>query len=280
MTGADTGARAFTAVVLAADRTAADAVAAQAGVACKAFAPVGGVPMILRVIAALQAAERVGRIVLCGPPAPLLGQLPELRRLIDAGQVGWRPSLGSPSQSAAAALGDIAPEVPVLLTTADHALLRGEIVDDFLARSRSSGADATVALVKHAIVHGRFPGTRRTVLRMRDGHVCTCNLFAFLSPRARDIVTLWRSVEQNRKVPRRMIARLLGIRGVAAYLLGRLSLETALRRISAQVGAEVSAIAMPFAEAGVDVDTPADLALVESLLRAGSGAQPESAQGS
>lgn len=263
--GAD---RAFTAVVLAADRTGADQVAAKAGVPCKAFAPVGGVPMVLRVLGALRSAGTVGRIVLCGPPAPILEKLPELKRSIDAGELTWCPSLGSPSQSAVAALAQLGPDEPVLLTTADHALLRPDIVDYFISQSRLQAADATVALVKHSTVVERFPGTRRTVLRMQDGHFCTCNLFALMSPRARIVVDLWRSVEQRRKVPRRLIAGLLGIPGVAAYLFGRLSLDVALKRVSRRMGARLAAVLLPFAEAGVDVDTPADLELVESLFSA------------
>ena len=40
----------FTAIVLAGDRVPGDPVARAAGVPCKALAPVGGVPMVLRVL--------------------------------------------------------------------------------------------------------------------------------------------------------------------------------------------------------------------------------------
>ena len=57
----------FSAVVLAADRTVPDPVAQAAGVSCKALAPVGGTPMVIRVLDALAAARTVGACVLCGP---------------------------------------------------------------------------------------------------------------------------------------------------------------------------------------------------------------------
>lgn len=41
-------------------------------------------------------------------------------------------------------------------------------------------SDATVGVVKHADVDVAFPGTRRTVIRLRDGGICGCNLYAFL----------------------------------------------------------------------------------------------------
>ena len=49
----------FTAIVLAADRAAGDAVAAAAGVACKCLTPVAGTAMVVRVLDALEASEHV-----------------------------------------------------------------------------------------------------------------------------------------------------------------------------------------------------------------------------
>jgi hypothetical protein len=45
-----------------------------------------------------------------------------------------------------------------------------------------------------------------------------------------------------------------------------LSLEAACLRLSGIVGATVRVVEMPFAEAAIDVDKPADLALAEQIL--------------
>ncbi len=74
----------FSAVVLAADRTAADPVALAAEVPCKALAPVGGRPMLLRVLDALAEAEEVNRSILCGPSADICDGVPELRDRMSA----------------------------------------------------------------------------------------------------------------------------------------------------------------------------------------------------
>jgi CTP:molybdopterin cytidylyltransferase MocA len=50
------------------------------------------------------------------------------------------------------------------------------------------------------------------------------------------------------------------------FLLGALSLEAAMRRLSRIIGATVCAVEMPFAEAAIDVDKPADLTLAERIL--------------
>jgi hypothetical protein len=78
-------------------------------------------------------------------------------------------------------------------------------------------------------------------------------------------VRFWRRVEADRKKPWR-IARAFGLGSLLAYGLGLLTLEAAMRRVSRVLGCEARAVALPFAEAAIDVDKPADLALVETIL--------------
>ncbi|HEV7929011.1 MAG TPA: nucleotidyltransferase family protein, partial [Nitrosospira sp.] len=167
----------FIAVVLAADRTANDPIARKTGAACKAIAPVGGTPMIIRVLDALEASGMVKTIVVCGPPAAIIPDCPELEDRIRSGRVIWLPNLDSPSRSANSALAQVDQQAPVLLTTADHALLTPAIVQYFLTKSRSAGSDAAVGVVRYADVAAAFPGSKRTVIKLRDGGLCGCNLY-------------------------------------------------------------------------------------------------------
>src|SRR3954470_24564750 len=67
----------FTALVMAASRRGgADPVAQAAGVAQKSLAPVAGVPMLSRVLAALRGSAAVGRIFVSIEHADLLAGLP------------------------------------------------------------------------------------------------------------------------------------------------------------------------------------------------------------
>jgi GTP:adenosylcobinamide-phosphate guanylyltransferase len=266
----------FHAIVLAGDRTAADPVAAAAGVAAKAFTPVAGRAMVLRVLDALAASGTIDRITLCGPRRDVLPDCPELLRRIESGEIGWIESGASPSASAAAGLDMVPAPAPVLLTTADHALLKPGIVAHFCRRALESGADAVAGLAEYERVAAALPGTRRTVMKFRDGGYCGCNLYAFLTAAGRGIVPIWRRVEESRKQPWRMIAGLLGPATALAYAAGRLTLEDALGRLSQRLGFTARAVVLPFPEAAVDVDTVADLALAERLL---SGARPRATPG-
>jgi hypothetical protein len=110
-----------------------------------------------------------------------------------------------------------------------------------------------------------YPKTRRTATRLEDGAYCGCNLFAFLTPRARLAADFWRRVENQRKNPLRVI-RILGWIAVSRYLMGRLSLAEALDRISRRLGFKAGAVILPYPEAAVDVDSVDDLRLVENIV--------------
>jgi hypothetical protein len=99
----------------------------------------------------------------------------------------------------------------VLVTTGDHALLAPAMVREFLDRAIAHGGDVAVALAPYDLVREAYPQTRRTVLRFSDGRFCGCNLFAFLTARGREMVKIWRQVENDRKNPiRRRRARRVG----------------------------------------------------------------------
>tara|TARA_R110002073_G_scaffold266486_1_gene429749 strand:- start:331 stop:1143 length:813 start_codon:yes stop_codon:yes gene_type:complete len=261
MKNADT----FVALVLAADRTTSDPITTYTGAACKAIAPICGTPMILRVLDALEASSQVASIVLCGPPESVLSDCPELKQRIESGRVTWLANLDAPSRSAQRGFEHLDSDTPVLLTTADHALLTTDIVDYFLTESRATNSDATLGLVRHEDIVAAFPDSKRTVMRLRDGGLCGCNLYTF-NGRGRELVTFWRQVEDKRKRPWQLIAHILDLRLILAYLFGLLTLERALKAVSDKLDIQIQAVILPFPQAGVDVDKVEDLHLAESIL--------------
>ena len=256
----------FTAVVLAADRGPGDPVARAAGSCCKALAPVAGTPMVQRVLGALHGSREVRDQLLCGPAESHMAEQHELRRWMADRAVQWAPPEATPSTSAFTVMARVSPRNPVLLTTADHALLNPTIVDHFCREARRSGCDALVGLARHALVAEAYPGVRRTVMRLQDDAYCGCNLFAFMTPAARQLADYWRRVERQRKKPLRVVGA-VGWLAVLRYLLGRLTLSMALEHLSRRVGIELGAVLLPFPEAAVDVDTMSDWEFVEAQAR-------------
>ena len=267
MTAKDNRQHAFTAVVLAGDRGEPDGLTEASGACCKALVPVGGTPMVLRVLDALGCSAEIGPILLSGPPRAQLERSSRLSSGVAAGRWGWLPPEATPSASAYAALQSLPETRPVLVTTADHALLRAEVVDYFCAAARRSECDLAFALADHAQVMSAFPGVGRTALRFRGGTYCGCNLYAFLTTEARGAADFWRQVERERKRPWRMISR-LGWMPLLRYAAGRLSLNEALRLVSDRLGLRIAPIMLPFPEAAVDIDKPSDKELAERILLA------------
>jgi CTP:molybdopterin cytidylyltransferase MocA len=230
----------------------------------KALLPVAGVPMLLRVVSALRASPAVGRIaVSVEAPGETLAGVEGLEGVL------VRPAAPSPARSAAAALEEFG--APLLVATADHALLTPEMVGHFVA-AVPDGVAAAAVLARSETVLAAYPGTRRTWLRFRDGAFSGCNLFLLAEAEgAARAVAFWRRVEAERKRPLAM-ARLLGPLALARFALGRLTLRAALDALERRCGgARLSAVEMPFADAAVDVDKPADLALAEAALRRRGG---------
>ena len=126
-----------------------------------------------------------------------------------------------------------------------------------------------VALAPHDLVQRTYPRTRRTVLKFSDGRFCGCNLFAFLTPRGREMVKIWKKVEDDRKKPIRVIG-LVGWGAVARYALGMLSLRRACARFRGRRESPPASSRMPFAEAAIDVDSVADLDLVRAIVARGA----------
>lgn len=250
------------ALILAGSRGPGEPLAVHAGVSHKALIEIGGRAMLARVVAALAAVPRIARIVVM-IEAPAMA---EAQRALGAlaARVELMPAAGSPSLSVAAALEALG--TPLLVTTADHALLEPAWVEDFLARCPAD-ADACVALARRETVLAATPDTERTWLRFADGRYSGCNLFYLARPAAANAVRFWRRLEAERKHPLRML-RKIGIGSVLRYLLGRLTIGAALARLGERCGARAAVVELPYGRAAVDVDKPADLELVRRLVAA------------
>jgi 2-phospho-L-lactate guanylyltransferase (CobY/MobA/RfbA family) len=231
-----------------------DPVAAAEGVPHKGLVKVGGEAMLVRVLRALRAAGIENIAVSTDQP-----ELSSFAYAFEA--VPLAPRAG-PSASVAAAFA--ATGAPLLVTTADHALLRPEWIRDFIADTPEN-TDVAVLLARRDRIEAAVPGTRRTYLRFADGQWSGCNLFLLRTPAAQAAIDLWETVEAERKRPWKLASR-LGLGTLASYLLGRLALSDAVARLGRQAGIAAAAVAAREGLAAVDVDKPADLELVRRIV--------------
>ena len=262
----------FDVLVLAGRRDENDELARAAGATHRALLDIAGIPMLVRVLEILVSHERIGAILLCSDSLDLMTSVPRVAELVSRSQLRLLPAESSPSRSVLAGIEAIEAENPagqtrnpVLVTTADHALLDHAMLDHFFDAACAGGADMVAGMVSETLIVRRFPDAKRTYLPFRGERYSGANLFAFMTPAARKILDFWLRAEQHRKQPWRMVST-FGFVSLLLFISRRLDLAAAFRRVSDVVGIVVAAVEMPTAEAAVDVDKLSDWELVKNIF--------------
>ncbi len=262
MTNAANG---WTVLVLAGQRPGIDPLAAHFGETFKALVPIAGEAMVTRVVRTLGGLG-FARII-------VLGQDPGA--LAEAVAAGGGEELGGGaeiSQSGAGISTSILEAVtagpaiwPVLVTTADHPLLTGQVVEEFLRGIRD--ADVAVGMVEQQIMRARYPGNKRTWLKFSDGYWSGANLFALRSSKAIPALTLWSQAEQDRKKAWKLFLHFgpwLALRALTRTI----GLGDGLARAGKRLGLTARLVSLSDAEAAIDVDKPSDHELASAILQA------------
>ncbi|MEM9837627.1 MAG: nucleotidyltransferase family protein [Pseudomonadota bacterium] len=218
----------------------------------KALIEVGGQTMLSRVVGTLKKALPEASLHVSGLAQEHLSS-----------GIGSTPNSKGPAAAVLAARDQLT--FPVLVTTADHALLSEETVAEFVSKATHQPSDVSVGMADRTIVDARFPEVQRTYLKFSDRSVTGCNLFYLRNERALELVRYWQRLEAHRKKPL-TLARLIGIGVLVTYLLGRLSTDGLFAHVSKKASVEVRPVFLSSGEAAVDVDKPSDLALVNAVL--------------
>jgi len=248
----------WTALLLAGSRLGRDAFAEAHGTDLKALIPVGGVPMVARPVAALLGASPIDRVrVLAQHEERIAAALPRDERL------SVEVSAATIAATLEAIFADPATSFPLLVTTADHALLDRAMIEQFCAAAE--GADLAIGVVERRALMKRLPQSQRTWLKFRGGAYSGANLFAFGGPGATRAIALWRSVEQDRKKGWRMIAA-LGLPVLLGSVLRLHDLDQTLAAIGGRLGLTIRKVELTDPLAAIDVDKPADHELVSLIL--------------
>jgi GTP:adenosylcobinamide-phosphate guanylyltransferase len=248
----------WTAVVLAGSRPGRDAFAEQFGTDLKPLIPVSGEPMVRRPVRALLDSEGVGKIL-------LLSQSPDriAAAIPDDSRIAVQESRGTIAETIETLILNRTAQFPMLVTTADHALLDPQMIAEFIARA--AGADLAIGVVERKALLARLPQSKRTWIAFRGGAYSGANLFAFGSIKALAAIEQWRSVEQDRKKGWRVLAALGPALLLGAALRVR-TLDQSVAAIGRKLGMTARAVVLSNPLAGVDIDKPVDHAVVEAFL--------------
>ena len=152
----------------------------------------------------------------------------------------------------------------LLLITSDLPLITAKAIDDFVRRSLGSGAEVCYPIIPKDSCERRFPGGRRTYVRLREGTFTGGNAVLttriFLERSQALIARLYAA----RKNPLKLAA-LFGIPFILGLLTGRLTIPQLEARASAIISGQVAAIISHYPELGFDVDKVEDLELARRV---------------
>ena len=245
------------ALLLAGSRPGGDPFARRYGAEVKALIPIAGEPMVLRPLRALLASR-------CVSAVRILTQEPDVMAKVLPDEDGWsvEPSSGTIAETLQSLCTDERTCWPLLVTTADHALLDEAMVNQVCMEAR--GADLALGVVTKSALQKRLPQSRRTWVGFRGGRYTGANLFVLGSPRAMKAIELWRDVEQDRKKGWRLLLA-LGWPGLLGLLRLR-TLDQTLAAMGAKLGMTLRAVRLDDPLAAVDVDKPQDYDLVTAIL--------------
>jgi GTP:adenosylcobinamide-phosphate guanylyltransferase len=247
--------------VLAGERPDGDPLANELGVPAKALIEIGGKTMLSRVVAALLDSSQIKRVLVLAQKIDRIAELEPSDVLSDP-RVELARSGNGIATSIEAVIGTRQAPWPVLVTTADNALLTSERVDEFLDQVGS--ADVAVGLGQRSIVEQEFPETKRTWLKFSDGHFSGANLFALKTEHCLPALRHWQAVEQDRKKGLKLVAS-FGPILLARVLTRTIGLMDGLAKAGQKMGFSAKAVILD-AESPIDVDKIEDIELVERII--------------
>ncbi|ASS77014.1 hypothetical protein CIG75_20315 [Tumebacillus algifaecis] len=156
----------------------------------------------------------------------------------------------------------------LLIASCDIPFLTPEAVTSFLDAC-PPGYDFYYPVVSQAVCETRFPGVRRTYVKLKDGTFTGGNLFLVRAAVLPPLSARLHRMFQNRKRPL-LLAREFGwgttLSFAASALLGTLSIAKVERQVERLCGIKAKAVISEHAEIGTDIDKLTDLALVEQLV--------------
>lgn len=251
-----------TAIVLAGRRDGqVDPLAAAAGLTDKCLVPVAGQPMIAYVLGALDAAPQIARIIVSINEPGMLDDVAEVRSLIASGKLHVSAAQDNLVDSVLDAVSG--ERYPILVTTADNALLTPGAIGEFFAGA--IGRDVAVAFARRQSVLAAHPEGQRRFYKFSDDSYSNCNTYWIGSAKALDIAEVFRSGGQFAKHPLRIVEA-FGLINLLRFHYGIGSLSAAFSRFSRRFSVDMQAVILSDGAAAVDVDNERTRAVAEMIL--------------
>ncbi|MCT2399087.1 NTP transferase domain-containing protein [Novosphingobium mangrovi (ex Huang et al. 2023)] len=240
---------------------AADPLAERFGKSHRSLIPLAGQPMIAHVLHTGLMHPNVASLAICIEKeafAPLWDVLTRLPGRGTVALVEAREHLADSVRDAARGW-----EGPLIVTTADHALLSADAID--AVAGALGQADAVIALSPRDCVEAMHRAAPRRFLSLRDGDFAACDVYGIAGPSAVRAVEVFRGNGGFDRSGTR-IRRAAGLLGLLLMRCRMLTLAAAAEFASRRLGLRLSAVVLPDGGQAIDVDDDHSYAVVRDLL--------------
>lgn len=153
----------------------------------------------------------------------------------------------------------------LLVAGCDCPLLTPECIGELVERGLALGADFVYPAVPRSAAEAQFPGGKRTYRRFREGVVTGGNVFLVRRQYIVEAEPWLTELFARRKNPLAM-GQLFGLGFLWLLITGRAPLALIEARVSAALRGRFRALLTDRAEIAVDIDKPADYALLRGRL--------------
>ncbi|HSV85522.1 MAG TPA: nucleotidyltransferase family protein [Levilinea sp.] len=237
------------------------------GAGYKALLQIDGKPMVQWVLDAISASPRIERVVVVGLPSgtPLVCRQP-LGMLKD-----HNDAVENICSAVSYLLKDSDIEEKVLVISADIPAVTAEMIEWLIDRVEESDHDLYYNVIRREVMEKRYPGSKRTYFRLKDGEFCGGDASAVRKAIATHAHPLFKRLMVARKNPLRQ-AGLIGLDTMLLLLFRQLTIQEGVRRVGRRLDIRGHALDCPFAELGMDVDKPFQLAIIQKDLEGSQAA--------
>jgi molybdopterin-guanine dinucleotide biosynthesis protein A len=228
----------------------------------KAMLDIAGKPMIQWVLDALCNAKTIEQVVVIGLPAECcdvrcrkpLSFFPDQADMIENIRTGAIKVLESNPQTH-----------HLLLVSSDIPAITPEIVDWEVNTAMETDHDAYYNVIPRQVMEARFPTSRRSYVHLKGMDVCGGDMNVVRAQTVTANEALWKKIVDARKSALKQ-ASLLGYDTLFLLLFRLLTLERAVKIASKRLHIQGRGIVSPYAELGMDVDKPHQLAIMRDEL--------------
>ncbi len=259
-----------TALVLAGRREGAvDPLAREHGVSDKCLVPLAGKALILHVLAALERAPLIAKIIVSVNEPSALRAIAKIAALENQGKLQLVAAHSNLADSVIAAARNA--RFPMLVTTADNVLLTPDAIATMALQARVAHADAAVAFARKNDILNAHPYGQRRFYTFADDGYSNCNCYWIANTDALRAVEVFRSGGRFAKHPLRIVSA-FGLLNLIRFRLGIGTLADAFARVSHRFGITIRPIIVTDGALAIDVDNERTYQIAARIIRRRCGA--------